>query len=95
MFGPDKCGATNKVHLIIRHRNPVSGIWEEKHLKHAPSVPADEMTHLYTLTIRNDNTFEVRVDQEVKREGSLLEEFDPSFLAPKEIDDPTDHKVPH
>ena len=24
MFGPDKCGTTNKIHLILRHQNPVS-----------------------------------------------------------------------
>lgn len=22
MFGPDKCGATNKVHFILKHKNP-------------------------------------------------------------------------
>jgi Calreticulin family len=26
MFGPDKCGATDKVHFILQHRNPVSGM---------------------------------------------------------------------
>ena len=25
MFGPDKCGATNKVHFILKHKNPKSG----------------------------------------------------------------------
>ena len=27
MFGPDKCGETNKVHFILRHKNPLSGEW--------------------------------------------------------------------
>lgn len=27
MFGPDRCGATNKVHLIIRRLNPKSNKW--------------------------------------------------------------------
>lgn len=27
MFGPDRCGATNKVHLIIKTLNPVSNKW--------------------------------------------------------------------
>lgn len=40
MFGPDKCGATNKVHFILRHQNPVSGEWEEKHMKTAVPFPA-------------------------------------------------------
>lgn len=25
MFGPDRCGATNKVHFIFRHKNPLTG----------------------------------------------------------------------
>ena len=33
MFGPDRCGGTNKVHFILRHKNPLSGEWEEKHLQ--------------------------------------------------------------
>ncbi len=47
---------------------------------------------MYTAVIRNDNTFQVLVDNEVKREGSLLEEFDPAFNPPSEIDDPEDSK---
>ena len=31
------------------------------------------MTHLYTLVIRPDNTFEISVDLESKKKGSLLE----------------------
>ena len=33
MFGPDKCGSNNKVHVIFRHANPLNGSIEEKHLK--------------------------------------------------------------
>ncbi|PON35728.1 Calreticulin/calnexin [Trema orientale] len=25
MFGPDKCGSTNKVHFILKHKNPKDG----------------------------------------------------------------------
>lgn len=39
MFGPDKCGASNKVHMIVRHQNPVSGKWNEHHVKDAPTFP--------------------------------------------------------
>ena len=49
MFGPDRCGATNKVHFILRHRNPVSGAWEEKHAEAAPQVKVDKKSHVYTL----------------------------------------------
>jgi hypothetical protein len=38
-----------QVHFILRHKNPVSGEWEEKHLV-TPPVPdtMDKLTHLYT-----------------------------------------------
>lgn len=29
-------------------RNPVSGMWEEKHLSSPPSVPSERKTHLYS-----------------------------------------------
>ncbi|KAF0980630.1 hypothetical protein FDP41_013113 [Naegleria fowleri] len=92
MFGPDLCGANNKVHFILRHFNPKSNTWEEKHLKNAPAIKNDELSHLYTLIVRKDNTFEIKIDGETARKGSLFEEFDPSIVPPKEIDDPTDSK---
>ncbi|KAG2393185.1 hypothetical protein C9374_009762 [Naegleria lovaniensis] len=92
MFGPDLCGANNKVHFILRHFNPKSNTWEEKHLKDAPAIKNDELSHLYTLIVRKDNTFEIKIDGETARKGSLFEEFDPSIVPPKEIDDPTDSK---
>ena len=52
MFGPDKCGSTNKVHFIFRHKNPVSGEWEEKHLKNPPSPKITKTTALYTLIVK-------------------------------------------
>eukprot|EP00960_Hanusia_phi_P015953 470550-Hanusia_phi.AAC.3 len=30
MFGPDRCGSTDKVHFILQHQNPVTKQWEEK-----------------------------------------------------------------
>eukprot|EP00931_Biecheleriopsis_adriatica_P070544 TRINITY_DN44304_c0_g1_i1.p1 TRINITY_DN44304_c0_g1~~TRINITY_DN44304_c0_g1_i1.p1 ORF type:complete len:559 (+),score=141.26 TRINITY_DN44304_c0_g1_i1:89-1678(+) len=92
MFGPDKCGETSKVHFILQHQNPVTEKWEEKHLKSAPSVPGDRRTHLYSLFIRSDNTFEVQVDGEKKAGGSLLTSMEPPINPPKEIDDPSDKK---
>jgi len=91
MFGPDKCGGTNKVHVIFRHSSP-DGTIEEKHLKSPPSVPFDRLPHLYTLVVRPDNTFEVKVDGETQSQGSLFDSFDPPFNPPEEIDDPDDSK---
>lgn len=92
MFGPDHCGSTNKVHFIFRHYNPKSETWEEKHLTDAPAIKNDELSHIYTLIIRKDNTFEIKIDQETARKGSLLSDFSPAVVPEKEIDDPQDKK---
>jgi calnexin len=92
MFGPDKCGDNNKVHFIFRHKNPLTGAFEEKHLKTPPRVPLDKKSHLYTLVLRTDETYDVMVDGVVKAGGSLLEDFTPAVNPPAEIDDPTDSK---
>jgi calnexin len=65
-FGPDKCGSDNKVHFIFRHQNPITGEFEEKHLKEKPLMKADTLSHLYTLIVEPDNTFKILIDLEVK-----------------------------
>jgi len=92
MFGPDKCGKSDKLHLIFQHKNPVSGEYEEKHMMEAPGIKSDKDTHLYTAVVRDDNTFEVFVDQKSVKSGSLLENFLPSVIPDKEVDDPEDQK---
>lgn len=92
MFGPDKCGATNKVHFIFRHRNPKTGEWEEKHLKNPPNPKITKTTALYTLVVNPDQSFEILINDESVRKGSLLEDFDPAVNPPAEIDDPEDFK---
>ncbi|KAG8526987.1 uncharacterized protein KY384_008416 [Bacidia gigantensis] len=92
MFGPDKCGSTNKVHFIFRHKNPKTGEYEEKHLKSAPMSRVVKTTALYTLIVEPDNTFEILIDGESSKKGSLLEDFSPSVNPEKEIDDAKDTK---
>merc|ERR1719150_2361171 len=94
MFGPDKCGSTNKVHFIYRYQNPVTKEYSEHHLESPPSPAgtSDKRSHLYTLVVRSDNTYEIFVDKETKKSGSLLEDFDPPVNPPKQIDDPEDSK---
>ncbi|KAI9505663.1 Calreticulin/calnexin, partial [Coemansia spiralis] len=91
MFGPDKCGES-KVHLIFRHRNPISGDYTEHHLKHRLNPPTDNLSHLYSLAIQTNNTFTVAIDGSTQHTGSLLEDFAPPVNPPKEIDDPNDKK---
>jgi calnexin len=92
MFGPDKCGHTNKVHFIFNHKNPKTGEYEEKHLKTPPSAKIVKTTELYTLIVNPDNTFSIRMNGEEVKSGSLLEDFNPAVNPPAEIDDPKDTK---
>jgi calnexin len=94
MFGPDRCGGTDRVHFIIRWRNPVSGAVEEKHAGNVPKARSDKVVHLYTLTLRPDATFSIAIDGKVETSGSLAVEndFQPPVLPPAEIDDPSDSK---
>ncbi|CAH7667995.1 Calreticulin family-domain-containing protein [Phakopsora pachyrhizi] len=92
MFGPDRCGATNKVHFIFRHKNPKTGEYEEKHLKNPPSIKNTKTTALYTLIVRPDQTFTIKINDEEAAKGSLLEDFDPPVNPPAEIEDPKDKK---
>lgn len=50
------------------------------------SLQDDEFTHLYTLIVRPDNTYEVKIDNKRAEGGSLEDDWD--FLPPKEIPDP-------
>ncbi|KAL2808361.1 Calreticulin family-domain-containing protein [Aspergillus granulosus] len=92
MFGPDKCGATNKVHFIFRHKNPKTGEYEEKHLKAPPAARTSKLTSLYTLIVRPDQSFQILIDGAAVKNGTLLEDFNPPVNPEKEIDDPKDKK---
>eukprot|EP00929_Paragymnodinium_shiwhaense_P002365 TRINITY_DN102594_c0_g1_i1.p1 TRINITY_DN102594_c0_g1~~TRINITY_DN102594_c0_g1_i1.p1 ORF type:complete len:548 (+),score=173.11 TRINITY_DN102594_c0_g1_i1:80-1645(+) len=92
MFGPDRCGSTDKVHFILRHKNPKTGEWEEKHAQDVASVPRDQNSHLYGLVIKPDNSYQILIDGVQKATGSLLENMQPPVNPPKEIDDPADGK---
>ncbi|NXI51273.1 CLGN protein, partial [Chloroceryle aenea] len=96
MFGPDKCGEDYKLHFIMRHKNPRTGDYDEKHAKR-PDVDLkkfylDKKTHLYTLVLKPDDTFEMLIDQSVVGKGSLLEDMIPPVNPPREIEDPSDKK---
>ncbi|XP_029368871.1 calnexin isoform X2 [Echeneis naucrates] len=96
MFGPDKCGEDYKLHFIFRHKNPKTGEFEEKHAKKPEAdlrmYYTDKKTHLYTLVLNPDNSFEVLVDQTVVNSGNLLTDMTPPVNPPAEIEDPEDQK---
>lgn len=84
MFGPDKCGGSNRVHVIFNY-NGKNLLWKKE-----PRFPDDKLTHVYTLIVKPDGTYEVQIDQEKKESGRLEDDWD--FLLPKEINDPADTK---
>ncbi|KAL6972942.1 hypothetical protein U1Q18_027116 [Sarracenia purpurea var. burkii] len=94
MFGPDKCGATNKVHFILKHKNPKTGEYIEHHLKYPPSVPSDKLTHVYTAILKPNNELQILIDGEEKKTANFLsgEDFDPPLIPSKTIPDPDDKK---
>lgn len=85
MFGPDVCGSTQRTHVIFNYPAAKS---EEKNLLIKRDVPTrvDQLSHLYTLHVMANNSFNVLIDGESVRFGNLEEEWD--FLAPKKIKDP-------
>uniref|UniRef100_A0A672JSC5 Calreticulin n=1 Tax=Salarias fasciatus TaxID=181472 RepID=A0A672JSC5_SALFA len=81
MFGPDICGySTKKVHVIFNYKGKNHLIKKEIKCKD------DELTHLYTLILNSDQTYEVKIDNEKVESGSLEDDWD--FLPPKKIKDP-------
>lgn len=82
MFGPDICGGTKRTHVILNSESKKENLMIKKDIP----CESDKLSHLYTLVIRPDNTFEVFVDNKSVRSGDLADEFD--FLEPKEILDP-------
>ncbi|KAJ8040006.1 Calreticulin [Holothuria leucospilota] len=86
MFGPDICGpGTKKVHVIFSYKG--KNLLTKKDIR----CKDDELTHLYTLIVHSDNTYEVRIDNSKVESGNLEDDWD--FLPPKTIKDP-DAKKP-
>jgi len=85
MFGPDICGpGTKRVHVIFTYK-------EKNHLiKKDIRCKDDELTHLYTLILKPDNTYEVRIDGKKEESGDLEADWD--MLPAKKIKDPQSKK---
>uniref|UniRef100_A0A1B6MUX5 Calreticulin n=1 Tax=Graphocephala atropunctata TaxID=36148 RepID=A0A1B6MUX5_9HEMI len=85
MFGPDICGpGTKKVHVIFSYKGENQLINKDIRCKD------DVYSHLYTLIVKPDNTYEVLIDNEKVESGEL--EADWNFLPPKKIKDPAAKK---
>merc|ERR1711988_1552797 len=85
MFGPDICGSsTKKTHVIFNYKG--KNLDKKKEVR----CESDTLSHLYTLIVKPDNTYEVQIDMNKVDSGSLEEGWD--FLEPKQIRDPDEKK---
>jgi hypothetical protein len=71
MFGPDRCGQNRKVHFIFNEIDPVTKELRKVELDDAPQPLEDQMTHLYTLVLRKDNSYSIFIDNTIKKNGKL------------------------
>eukprot|EP01095_Lingulamoeba_sp_RSL-Kostka_P000514 TRINITY_DN107_c4_g1_i1.p1 TRINITY_DN107_c4_g1~~TRINITY_DN107_c4_g1_i1.p1 ORF type:complete len:389 (-),score=217.01 TRINITY_DN107_c4_g1_i1:187-1353(-) len=82
MFGPDICGsATRRVHVIFNYKG------ENFLINDNIPCKTDTFTHTYTLIVRPDQTYSVKIDNEEVKAGNLVDDWD--FLPPKQIKDPS------
>jgi calreticulin len=87
MFGPDLCGYdVSHIHAIFNHKGTNLLKTEKIALEYSDK---NEYTHLYTLVVKPDGTYEVFFDLESKAKGKLVDDWD--FPKPT-IDDPEDKK---
>eukprot|EP00877_Chromochloris_zofingiensis_P002101 jgi/Chrzof1/11892/Cz06g13230.t1 len=85
MFGPDICGySTRKTHVILGYNG------KNYLIKKDIKAETDQLTHVYTLRIMPNNTYEVLIDMNEVASGSLYEDWD--MLPPKKIKDPNAKK---
>lgn len=84
MFGPDICGSTKRVHVILSYKG------ENYLINHNIPCETDVFSHVYTLIIKPDQSYQVLIDNVEKRSGNLVDDWD--FLGPKEIKDPSKSK---
>merc|ERR1712196_654293 len=83
MFGPDLCGYdVSRIHLIFEHNG--ENLLKEDEIK-LDYADKDEFTHLYTLVLEKDGSYEVFLDQDSKAQGNIVDGW---AFPDKEIKDP-------
>eukprot|EP00968_Pinguiococcus_pyrenoidosus_P026460 scaffold7092_cov262-Pinguiococcus_pyrenoidosus.AAC.20 len=83
MFGPDICGSGTKKTHVIFHYPPKD---ENLLIKNDIKCETDQLSHMYTLKVSPDNTYEVFIDKKSVKSGNLKDDWD--FLLSEEIKDP-------
>jgi len=87
MFGPDLCGYDiSHIHAIFNHKGENLLKTEKVSLEYSDK---NEYTHLYTLHIKPEGSYEIFFDLESKAKGNLVDDW---AFPKKTIDDPDDKK---
>ncbi|KAG3060323.1 Calreticulin [Phytophthora idaei] len=89
MFGPDICGSTKKTHAILNYARPSE---DAVNMDHTDTIRAESDTdaHLYSFVLKQDNTYEVKIDGKSIKEGPLAKSW--PFQPEKQIKDPNQSK---
>ncbi|KAG2976706.1 Calreticulin [Phytophthora cactorum] len=89
MFGPDICGSTKKTHAILNYARPSE---DAVNMDHTDTIRAESDTdaHLYSFVLKQDNTYEVKIDGKSVKEGPLAKSW--PFQPEKQIKDPNQSK---
>ncbi|KAF9113964.1 calreticulin 3 [Mortierella sp. AM989] len=85
MFGPDVCGAQNRVHVIFNYKG------KNYLTKKEFPVPRDNKTHFYRLTVHPDQKYSLVIDGDVKVDHVSIEEHWDVY-APRTIPNPEEKK---
>ncbi|CAH0479548.1 unnamed protein product [Peronospora belbahrii] len=89
MFGPDICGVTKKTHAILNYARPGK---EAVNMDNKDTIRAesDSDPHLYSFVLKQENTYEVKIDGKSIKNGTLAEDW--PFQPDKQIKDPDQSK---
>ncbi|UIZ25374.1 hypothetical protein KXD40_009091 [Peronospora effusa] len=89
MFGPDICGSTRKTHAILNYARPGK---DAVNMDHEEDIRAesDSDAHVYSFILKQDNTYEVKIDGKDIQSGELAKNW--PFQPSKQIKDPEQSK---
>lgn len=87
MFGPDRCGYdVSRIHAIFNDGS--ENLLKDSDVK-LEYGDKNEFTHLYTMIVHPDNTYDIQFDGKSKASGNIIEDWG---FEKKEIPDPDDKK---
>lgn len=82
MFGPDVCGPTRRVHLILEREG------QGRMIKKEVDFTNDELTHMYTLVLSQPSkTYRILIDGKEVASGNIVDDIEGMATVPAQIAD--------